>query len=451
MSDGTRPRSSLFTGILLIFLGVLFLIDRYDPAFGLGHLIRLYWPLLIILWGVVRLIEHLAARNAGQRSGPFLSGSEAALIVLLVIVLAGFAFRDWFRSRYPDIPFEMFVAGHFHQTRSLTSQTIPPGAHITVDTEHGDISIRGTDSNELTGSAEESAAAPSQSAADELLKSVDIAVEQTGNTYHVHPLRQDSVRGRVSVSIDIAVPKTASIEVSTGHGDISLTGMQGSVTVRSGSGDVDIRDAGSDVTADVQRGDVQISRVAGSLKLTGRGDDVDIAEVTGDAALEGPFTGNIRARSVGKTLHYASPWGEVTIGRLNGQMQADSHDVQIADAAGPLKIAAHNKDIDVRNIGGRIEVVNTHGDIKVEYSSPPREDLSLTNDSGDVELALPAASSFRISAVSRSGEVESDFGNLSSTATNGEDQGALSGQFGSGGPAITIVTSYGTIHLRKSR
>ena len=57
MSNGMPNRRSIFGGLLLIVLGVLFLIDRFDPAFRLGHLVRLYWPVLIILWGVAKLID----------------------------------------------------------------------------------------------------------------------------------------------------------------------------------------------------------------------------------------------------------------------------------------------------------------------------------------------------------------------------------------------------------
>jgi hypothetical protein len=63
MSNGRSTRSSLFTGLLLILLGALLLLHRFDPALGVGHLSRHYWPVLIILWGVARLIEHLSAHR----------------------------------------------------------------------------------------------------------------------------------------------------------------------------------------------------------------------------------------------------------------------------------------------------------------------------------------------------------------------------------------------------
>ncbi len=57
MSNGRPYRSSLFAGLLLILLGVIFFLDRIHPGFEIGRLIRLYWPLLLILWGVAKLLD----------------------------------------------------------------------------------------------------------------------------------------------------------------------------------------------------------------------------------------------------------------------------------------------------------------------------------------------------------------------------------------------------------
>lgn len=451
MSNGIRRRGSIFTGLLLIVIGVIFLLDRFDPAFGLGRLIRIYWPVLIILWGVAKLIDHLAAQRAGEPRAPLLSGGEAALMILLAFVLAGFVSRDWIRNHYLDFNIELppFHQSYSH-TRQLASQTIPADAHVTVDTARGDISVHAADGNELRVGVKESAWAPTASVANEQMRNVDMVIEQAGNVYHVHPVHQDDLRGRVGVDLDIALPKTASIEVNTGHGDIQISGIGGSVGARSANGDVEIRDVGSDVAVDLQEGDAKISGVAGNVKLTGRGNDADLGNISGDVTVEGAYVGSIRANDVAKTLRCISPWSDLTITHLTGRLEADPGDIAISGVNGPVKLAAHNKDIDIKNVSGRIEIVNTHGDVKVSYATPPRDDLIVTNDSGDTDVTLPAASNFGVSAVSRSGEVESDFEAPSLKASNEDDRGQINGKIGATGPMINIATSYGTIHLRKA-
>jgi hypothetical protein len=51
-----RDRSSLFTGLLFIGIGTLFLLDRLDVA-DFGDLIRTWWPMFLVFIGVSRFFE----------------------------------------------------------------------------------------------------------------------------------------------------------------------------------------------------------------------------------------------------------------------------------------------------------------------------------------------------------------------------------------------------------
>jgi len=220
------------------------------------------------------------------------------------------------------------------------------------------------------------------------------------------------------------------------------------------AGDIEIHDAASDVAAQLQKGDVRITGVAGNVALRGRGNDVEIGEVAGNATLDGPFLGSTIVRKVKGTTRVTSPWADLTIAQLNGRLEMDSGDIQLSDVTGFAKLQTHNKDIDAENVAGQLDVIDSHGDVKIVYANPPRDALDVTNDSGEVDVTLPGRSSFQISAFSRSGEVESEFQDPSLKTTGEEKDGRLDGQFGmkSGAPApkITITTSYGTISLHKS-
>lgn len=455
MSNGGHRRSSIFAGLLLILLGVIFLAERLDPTLGIGRLIRLYWPVLLILWGIAKLIDYLSARRAGQSRAPILSGGEAALLVLLALILSGFVFRDWIRDHYPDLdirvpPFHQL----YSQSQQLAPKTIPDGAHVRIETDRGDITVHADDGTELAVSVNESAWAPSESLARERMKQAEVVIEQAGNDYIVHPVRQGDLRGRVNIDLDVQVPKASSVAVHTAHGDIRGSGIARSIEVRTESGDIELVDVGSDVTATLQRGDARIHRVGGNVRVTGRGNDVEITDISGDATIEGLFLGSGLVRNVKGTTRCTSPWLELTVAHLNGSLETDADQIEVSNAAGPAKIATHNKDIELQNVAGRLDITDAHGDIKVGYSSPPRDDVNIANDAGEVELTLPANSSFAVSAVSRSGEVESDFEKPLLQRENEEETGRLSGQFGGRtetlGPKITIATSYGTIRLRKA-
>lgn len=454
MSDTLHRRKSIFPGLLLIVLGLVFLLHRIGPAFGIGHLARIYWPFLIILWGIAKLIDHFAAESTGQLRPPLLSGAEAALLVLLAVVLIAFVCRDWIRDRVPgNVDFVPFHQS-YNQSRELASQAIPAGSHVAIETGRGNITVHGIGGNDLRVSVNESADGENESAADDRMTDVGVLIEQAGDGYKIHPVHQSGSRDTVDVDLDVQLPKTASVTLHTPHGDISASAIAGVVDAYTESGDIEIHEAGSNVAAQLQKGDARITGVSGNVILKGRGDDVEIGEVAGNATLNGPFVGSTTVRKVKGTTRISSPWAELTIVQLTGRLELDSGDIQLSDVDGLVNIQTHNKDIDAENVAGQLDIVASHGDVKVVYANPPREALNITNETGEVDVTLPARSVFQISALSRSGEVDSDFEDPSLKTTGEEKDGRLDGQFGSKSqapvPRITITTSYGTISLHKS-
>jgi DUF4097 and DUF4098 domain-containing protein YvlB len=282
------------------------------------------------------------------------------------------------------------------------------------------------------------------------MKQVAIAIDPQGNGVLIHPIRTDTAPGGVSVDIDVRVPRSSSLAIDAAHGDVQVSGVSGSIDVRSGNGDTEIHGAGSDVSVESENGDISIDGVGGNLKLSGRGDDVAIKNVAGNAAIDGAFSGDIDLRNVAKTAHCATQFSDLTLGQLTGRMELDSDDISVSGVGGDARINTRNKDIAADHISGQLSIVDSHSDIDVKYVAPPRADINIANDSGDIDLALPSDSNFFLSAISRSGEVDSDFGGSALKPVNDGNEQQLSGQFGSGGPKISIADTYGTIQISKS-
>jgi len=451
VSNGRPYRSSLFAGLLLILLGVIFLLDRMYPGFEIGRLVRLYWPVLLILWGVAKLLDRISERDSGQPRHGLLSGGEAVLLVLLAIVLSSFVFRDWLRDHFPGINIDL---PPFHESYSqaipVASQTLAAGAHVAIATGRGDITVHAGDDDSLVVTATKSGPGANESSAQQRMKQVAIAIDPQGTGVLIHPTNMDTASGDVSVDIDVRLPKSSSLAIDSAHGDISVSGVSGSIEVRSGNGDTAIQDAGSDVSVESESGDISVKRIGGNVRLSGRGDDVDIDTVNGNAAVDGAFAGDIDLRNVAKATHCATQFSDITLGQLTGRMEMDSDDISVSGVTGDAKIATRNKDISADRIGGQLNIVDSHSDIDVKYAAPPRANISIADDSGDIDLTLPSASNFFLSAISRSGEVNSDFGSSTLRPVNDEDMQQLTGQFGSGGPKISISNTYGTVQLSKS-
>ncbi len=449
-----RRRRSIFPALLLILLGLIFLLHRWDPSLSIGHLARIYWPLLIVLWGVAKLIDHLAAHSSAQLRAPLLSPGEALLLIILAAILFVFGLGDWFHERVPwlhiDIP--AFHDSYSH-SRAAAAQLIPPGAHVSIETAMGGIAVHGTGGSNLAANANESANGETESQADARMQSVTIAVERTPNGYFVHPVHQSDFRATVNVDLDVQLPNSASVTLHTSHGDITVSGIGGAVDARTDGGDVEIHNVGGDVNVQIEKGAVRIAQVGGNVTLKGRGGDVEITDAKGNATIDGAFVGDTVLRKIA-AVRVVSPWSELSVSQLTGKLEMDSGDLAVSDAGGAVKLQTHDKDIEVENIGGPVDISDSHGDVKVTCSTPPRLPINISDESGDVQLLLPASSSFQITGYSRSGQAQSEFEGPSLSEASDEKDGRLQGQYtgtsAPPGPKITINTSYGTISLRKN-
>jgi DUF4097 and DUF4098 domain-containing protein YvlB len=455
MSNGSGQRSSIFTGLLLILLGLLFLLQRFDPQLGIGHLLAHYWPVLLILWGVAKLIDHFTAQRTGQGRPPILSGPEAALMFLVIAVLVGMSLRDWLpgwissRDSSADDDISFFEQ-KYSDSQEMPAKTIPAGAQVIVQTGRGNITLHASEGSEIRVGVSKAASGSSETSARERMRNVRVAIDQSRDGYTIHPAFEGGSDDGVSINLDVEVPKQVVLWVNSARGDISISGVAGAINAEAGNGDIEIHDVRSDVTAKLQKGDARITDTGGNVVLSGKGNEIEVGDVRGNATLAGDFFGPIHVRNVSKTTRYTSQRSDLTLTGLTGRLELDSGDLQVSDVSGPAKLLTQDKDVDVENVAGRLDISNTRGDIQVRYSQPPREAINIANQTGEVELTLPSAARFEISAVSRSGEARSEFDEAGIEPANDNSTGRLNGKIGTGGPKITITTTYGTISLKKS-
>jgi DUF4097 and DUF4098 domain-containing protein YvlB len=126
----------------------------------------------------------------------------------------------------------------------------------------------------------------------------------------------------------------------------------------------------------------------------------------------------------------------------------DSGRLLLSDTPGNVSLDTRDKDITFENVLGQIHIANRNGNIQIRFTQPPRNDIDVTNGSGDIELVLPDRSAFTLAAVARSGDISTDFHTPALRLVQTTPSSSLTGTLGSGGPRITLSTSYGTIHLR---
>ena len=103
----------------------------------------------------------------------------------------------------------------------VPSQTIPAGARVKRRLGRGDITLRGTDDQQLRVSAKKNVHAWSENEAGKIAKPVNVVVVKNGDGYEIHPDGYDLSDSRISLDVEIAVPKKSPVIVRTDKGDVA--------------------------------------------------------------------------------------------------------------------------------------------------------------------------------------------------------------------------------------
>ncbi|MFB3777977.1 MAG: DUF4097 family beta strand repeat-containing protein [Bryobacteraceae bacterium] len=449
-----RRRHSVVGPLILILLGALFLAENLQPEWISFRMIALYWPYLLIAWGLLRLAEilywKLSAKPVPLKG---ISGGEWTLIVFICLIGAGLY---QFHLRAPGLPriltmgkgIEMFGAAYdfpIEERRSAAKV-----ARIVVENTRGNTRIVGSDTQEVKVGGRRSIRAFSQSDADQAnkLAAVDIAAEGDQLVVRAGPAQWASSDARVSTDLEITVPRGTSIKTSGRYGDFDVLSIDGAVDITSDNAGVRLQDIGGNVRVDLRRSDiVRAVNVKGNVDVLGRGDDVEVENVAGAVTINGYYSGDITCRNLAKPVVFQSGTTDLRIERLPGQFSLTLGDFTGTNLVGPIRVTARSKDVQIQDFQGEVSVSVERGDLTLAPARAPSAKIDATTRSGNVELILPADAGFQISATTRRGRIESEFpGAVQPTATGAG--AVLKGSVGRG-PAVTLTTDRGEISLRK--
>jgi len=120
----------------------------------------------------------------------------------------------------------------------------------------------------------------------------------------------------------------------------------------------------------------------------------------------------------------------------------------VRNVVGPVKLTTQATDVSVDGFSDGLDLTVDRGDIDIRTARLPLGKISVHTRSGNIDLALPQAATFALTASTDHGEIDNEFGEALKQRTEG--QGArLEGAVGSG-PGVNLITDRGSITVRKS-
>lgn len=446
-------RGSLIGPLLLIVIGGVFLIRNLRPEWLSFDLIVKYWPVVLIVWGLLRVFEILVWSMSGrplpQRG---ISGGEWALVVLISILgmTVSFAYERLPRLA-PVINIgrsaELFGEAYDYAIPEQ-SQPAPEAPAIVIENLRGNIRVAGADSREIKVSGRKTVRAYRETEAAEADRRTPVEVVPQGGQMLIRSNQERAQSDvRVSTDLEITVPRESSVRASGRSGDYDVLNVRG-VELKSDSAAVRLQDIGGAVRVDVRRGQiVRAVNVKGDAEILGSGRDIELENVAGRVTVNGYYSGLLKARNLAKPLVFQSGVTELRLERLMGQMEMDLGDLTVEQAAGPLHLTAKSKDVVVKDFTGELRITVDRGDITVAPRRAPTGPVDVASRNGDVTLLLPAGAAFTLDAATARGEVENGYGPPLETREEGRGA-AIQGASGKG-PLIKLRTDRGRITVRK--
>jgi DUF4097 and DUF4098 domain-containing protein YvlB len=444
-----RFRRSFAGPVVLIVLGICFLLSNMGIIswnnFGLwfSH----YWPVLLIIWGIIKLIEYQQANRAGERAKGIGAGG---VMLIVIVVVAGLATTEAYRWNWKGWCTEMNVegvpwCGHTYNYTDDLQQPFPAGGSLHVTSERGAINVSTAEDNQIRVSVHKRINADKQEQADNWNKTTRPQITVNGQVVNLDANTRGAGDHWISDDLDIAIPRKASVVLSTRHGDISIMGRDGSADITSKDGDVSITDLNGSLNLNLDGSSARGSQIASDVVVQGRAKDVSLEDVKGTVRLEGDFMESVKLSRIAKAVTFKTTRTDMDFSRLDGDLNLDSGDLEARSIMGPLNLRTRSKDIRINGVSSNVQLKNENGAVEIEVSK--LGNVQVENSRGDIRIFVPEKSSFQVEAQARDGEILSDFSEL--RIENGDNRASASGSVNGGTSRIVLNNEHGTIEIRK--
>lgn len=451
-----QRRRSFAGPIILIIIGILFLLHNFGYHLPWSFLAN-WWPLFLILIGVIRLIEYYMAKREGTYP-PSVGGGTIVLMIFLIII--GLSITGVYKVRNEvnwgqvrdEVGMDDDVMGLFGQNFSYQDQIeqdLPANTSLKVVSDRGSIAVNSWDEQKIKVVVRKRIFSSNQGDADKINQQTKPTIETVAGLVTVNANTQGAGQKGVVTDLEIYVPKKLSVEVSGRRGDVNVSGREGDLKISDSRGDVVLDQIAGNVTATLNKGSLRISQITGNVTADGRFDDFVAMDVTGAVSINGDVFGEVKLSKVAKGVKFHSSRTDLELARLDGDLDLDSSDLRASNVIGPTTLNVRSKDVNLESVAGPVRIQGEKSDITLQVGEKQTlGPIDISTNTGDVRLTLPSKANFQVQGATNHGGASSDYSELTTSDENG--RGKVSGSVGKGGSKIVINTNVGDIDIRKS-
>lgn len=498
-----RPRSPM-SGMLLIFIGVLFLAGRVQPDLNALQIYGRYWIVLLAIFAVIELVRIYSHRQSDGKPPKLFSFGKVLLLSFIVgtgvfanqasnnpNVLAALSLPKFLS----DLRDSVLGNNYDFSDEAISLPDLPPASKVFINNSFGDVKILGVSSKPKATLVKE-VRAWSRDEAQKIADQIQIKVDKNSDGSFTITTNRDQVKAKFQTDIQLELPASSTLTITNSYGAISAQNIQNGLSVIASYGNVDASNINGEVSFKLKNSDVNASAITGNLTVSGAknarlnnvtGDvqlfaqrgSLDLNQISGAIRIEAPFSdisvqnvkeglsiktehGSVKLTN-GESADIEAPHSDVTVSTMHGdiKIQATHKMIKASAVEGIVFIDAEHANVVAENLQGRVTIETSHGEVSVKNFhdaltiktsfeevklSPSADfdgDITVDNSRGDIDLQLPRSTNFQLDAESERGRVSA-----SGLGDNRGNKARNVFTYGSGGPAIKLRTSFNSITIR---
>ena len=356
-----RNVGGIFWGITLIVIGGLILARNFGYSIPIWGYLARYWPALLIVWGLLKLVDYYRFRNTGDRR-PLFSAGEVALLVFVIFAGAAVTTAANISSdvgRVFDIDgVDLWdITGNNFTFDEHEEAMVPDGSSIDIDNMFGDVDVRPSEGDRVLLDVKKTIRAANKDEAERLSKDFTFSISTDGDRYRIASSR-DGIRlsrQRYKSSLTLQVPKSSKLRINNRAGKVKVADLEGDQDISNRFGDVDIRNIAGDLKVKNEFGQASVENLKGSAVISeGMGNlslsfdelvqkPVDVSTRFGNVTIELPADSSF---SVGANTQFGRIDSDFEgLRKGKSELTKDSAFGQIGQGGPPITVTTFNGNI----------------------------------------------------------------------------------------------------------
>jgi hypothetical protein len=391
-----KHRPSLLGALLWVGLGIVFLLQNFGVGIGFWSLAARYWPLLLILLGLGKVIDYFLKKDA-------VSVSVGEIIGILFLLLIGSFLTKVSDSHFAQVfrelpiqiggvsvrPGQWMGESHSYTDEAVAERLRGEASPILIENSYGSLSVIPGSDREVRARLKKVIYA-GESRAKDIAAEVRLEMKteskgepgtpvkpeaepakKSGEAYFVVRTNRESLNSKdyaFNTDLEVIVPKNSQVTIRNTFGDVRVGGINGKLDINTTHRSLKISDCTGEFNISTRFADSQLTNLVGNVKLDSRSRGrVYIENIKGDLNVTSEYS-PLEVINIDGKVQLSNTEGSIRVERITKPVVIDSRgsEVQIQNLQSSLKLNASHKKVEIEDVASDVAIESRYATVELK-------------------------------------------------------------------------------------